>query len=186
MRKSYYAQILLALVVLATLAGCGKPKADLTPTGTPVAGRGEKSPGFNLTGVDGSTISFQPTKNPNGDATLLVFWSFRWDPNVATLLARLRELHERDAPRGLAIIAISYDEEPSGLRTFLAENKTPFPVAVGVDSTYDRFEVKALPTIILVDSKGKVAERWEGHFSTEELSEKISQFLPGRTGNSGT
>ena len=99
-------------------------------------------------------------------------------------LGNIAELHERYAPRGLRIIAVAYGEEPSGLRTFLAENKTPFPVAVGVDSTLSKFDLKALPTAILVDKSGKIADRWEGHFSTEEMGEKLKSYLPGRDGNS--
>lgn len=172
------------LFSLLGLCGCGKGTPSATPTAKTAPG--EVSPAFNLTAVDGSTVSFKPQDNPTGDVTLLVFWSFTWDSNVETLLARLAELHERYAPRGLRIISVSYDEEPSRLRNFLSSNKTPFPVAVGVDSAYERFGIKSIPTAILVDKDGKIVERWEGHYSTEELSPKITSYLPGRDGNSGS
>jgi hypothetical protein len=175
--------ILLLALALTGCGGGGGGKA--TPSVTPKAAKGDVSPGFNLTAVDGSQISFKPSENPNGDVTMLLFWSYSWDPNVKTLLSRAAELHERYAPRGLRIISVTYYEEDTAtLRTFLAENKTPFPVAVGRDSTYEKFAVKVIPTIILIDKDGKTVERWEGHFSTEELSQKISPYLPGRDGNS--
>lgn len=171
-------------LALLGLCGCGGQGQNPDASPTAKSGPGEVSPAFNLTAVDGSTISFKPQENPNGDVTMLVFWSFTWDDNVATLFSRLSELHERYAPRGLRIIAISYDEEPSRLRNFLSSNKTPFPVAVGVDSTYERFGLKSIPTLILVDKAGKIVERWEGHYSTEELSTPLTNYLPGRDGNS--
>lgn len=180
---------LTAAIILLTLTliGCGKGGANSAdPSSSPSGSKGQASPGFNLTAVDGSTVSLKPTENPQKDVHLVLFWSYRWDPNVATLLQRYAELHERYAPRGLRIIAVAYGEEPSGLRNFLAENKTPFPVAVGVDSTFSKFELKALPTAILIDKEGRIADRWEGHFSTEEMSEKLKSHLPGRDGNSGS
>lgn len=175
---------LALLVALWTVAGCQGGKPSSSSTGTPAVGAGGTSPAFNLTAVDGSTISFKPLDNPVKDVTLLVFWSFSFDPEVKTLLSRLAELHERYAPRGLRIITITYQEEPSAVRTFLTSNKTPYPVAVGVDSTYEKFQLQAIPTAILVDQAGQIVERWEGHYSTEELSESLAQFLPGRSGNS--
>jgi alkyl hydroperoxide reductase subunit AhpC len=175
--------ICLSLALLC-LCGCGGQGSGSTPTATPSSGPGKISPAFNLTAVDGSAVSFKPTENPNGDVTMLVFWSYSWDSNVKTLLARLSELHERYAPRGLRIIAVAYDEEPSNLRNFLSTNKTPFPVAVGVDSTYEKFGLKSIPTIIVVDKSGQIVKRWEGHYSTEEISTELSPYLPGRDGNS--
>lgn len=175
---------LVFVLFLSLLCACGAPGPGPSGTPSPGAGSGSLSPEFNLTAVDGSTISYSPLKNPNNDVTLLVFWSYSWDSNVKVLLSRLAELHERYAPRGLRIIGISYQEEPSNLRNFLSTNKTPYPIAVGVNSTYDKFGLKSIPTAILIDQSGKIVQRWEGHYSTEELSTAISPLLPGRDGNS--
>lgn len=170
------------LLALVCLCGCGGKGAKATSSPSPKTGA--LAPAFNLTAVDGSPVTFNPKQNPNDDVTLIVFWSKTWDSNAKVLLSRLGELHERYAPRGLRIIAVSYQEEPADLRAFLAINKTPFPVAVGVDTTYKKFDLKTIPTALLVDKAGKIAEKWEGHYSTEEMSTTISPYLPGRDGNS--
>lgn len=167
------------LFALLSLSGCGGG-GSANPSATPKSGKGQPSPGFNLTAVDGSPVSLKPQENPNGDIILVVFWSKTWDSNAKLLLGRLAELHERYSPRGLRIIAVSYQEEPKDLRAFLALNKQPFPVAVGVDSAYEKFSLKSIPTAILVDKDGQIVERWEGHYSTEEMATGISQYLPGR------
>jgi peroxiredoxin len=175
---------LFVALLLGLLCSCGTPGSKPGGSPTPQSSPGQRSPEFNLTAVDGSTVSYSASKNPNGDATLLVFWSYTWDSNVKVLLSRMSELHERYAPRGLRIIGISYQEEPSNLRNFLSTNKMPFPVAVGVASTYDKFSLQSIPTAILIDKDGTIVKRWEGHYSTEELSEAITPYLPGRDGNS--
>ena len=185
--------IVLGLTQLLWLGGCnnGPGENPTFPATSPTASSsassaesGEPSPGFNLAAPDGSTVEFNPKENPDNEVFLLLFWSYRFDPNVKTLLSRAGELHERYSPRGLNIIGVAYGEEPSGLRKFLAANPVPFEVAVGADSTYEKFALTSIPTAVLVDENGRIVERWSGYFTTEELAEKISPKLPGRTGNS--
>jgi peroxiredoxin len=182
---------LTLILVSLLLLGCQSPTDQQTPgpgdspSESPAsAGPGEPSPKFDLTAPDGSTVTFDPSVNPDNEVFLLLFWSFRWDPNVKTLLERTEELHERYAPRGLNIIAITYDEEPAALRNFLATHALPFEVAVGASSTYRNFKIESIPSGILVDTSGRIVRRWTGYYSTEELAEMISPHLPGRSGNS--
>ena len=183
---------LLILVLTFSLLGCQTQSTSTkeTPSESPVSGvvsgaeTGGASPKFSLTSPDGNAINFDPAQNPDNEAFLILFWSQRWDPNVKTLLQRTSELHERYAPRGLTIIAVSYDDEPAELRTFLSQNALPFEVAVGSDTTSKDFEVESVPTSILVDSNGRIVDRWTGYFDTEELAKRISPHLPGRNGNS--
>lgn len=171
--------------ILLTLVGCQKTGREGNSTNPTPSGQAKMSAGFNLTAVDGSAISFKPGSGPKGvDTTLLIFWSLHWDPNAKVLLSRARELHERYAPRGLRIITISYDDEPSTLRAFLSDNKMPFAQAVGVSSTYPKFDIQAIPTSLLIDKTGKIVDRWEGYYSTEEQGNRITPFLAGRNGNS--
>lgn len=183
-------KLVATLLTLLLIGGCSTSTPVSTPTSSasPSVSAGEESgqpsPTFNLTSPDGSTVAFDPSDNPDKDAFLLLFWSYRWDPNVETFLERASELHERYAPRGLVIIAVSYDEEPTGLRKYLEEHPVPFEVAVGVDSTYRNFKVSSIPTSILVNSNGEIVDRWTGYYTAEELADRISTRLPGRSGNS--
>ncbi len=177
----------LATALLLTMGcrggGDASPGATPAESASPVVEAGQPSPTFNLTGPDGSVVSFLPAES-EGELHLLVFWSYRFDPNADLLLKRSRELHERYAPQGLSIFGVTYDEEPGGVRNFLEQHPIPFPTAIGSRTVADRFELKAVPTALLVDSEGRIIDRWEGHFSTDELAQKISGRLPGRSGNS--
>jgi peroxiredoxin len=189
--KQTFVNLSLALVLLF-LVGCqpsdpGQSSATPNSQESPgdVATAGEPSPKFKLTAPDGTVVVFDPSENRDNEVFLIYFWSYRWDPNVATFIERASELHERFAPRGLVIYGVAYDEEPAGLRKFLNTNSLPFEVVVGTDATYQSFKIKSIPTGILVDTNGRIVERFTGYFSTEELTEKISPYLPGRDGNSG-
>lgn len=177
--------LLAALILLAGCRGDSEATGSATPGpgATPIVEAGQPSPTFNLTGPDGSTVSFKPAET-EGELHLVLFWSYRFDPNADLLMQRSLELHERYAPLGLSILGVTYDEEPGGVRNFLDENPVPFPTAIGSKAVADRFELKAVPTSLLVDSEGRIVDRWEGHFSTDELAQKIAERLPGRSGNS--
>ncbi len=180
-------RILLLLMVMLIAVACQpkpgpQPDASATPA-TESGQAGELAPRFELNGPDGSPVVFAPDKIVNDEVHLLLFWSFLWDPNVQTFMERAGELHERYSPRGLNIIAISFDKDPDALRNYLTEHKSPFPIAVGTSKTFEDFQLEAVPTSILVDKDGRVRERWEGYFSTEEQADTITPYLPGRTGN---
>lgn len=174
--------LLLLLAMLLAVACQPGPTPQPTPSAsaTETGQAGELSPSFELNGPDGSPVAFAPDKIVNDEVHLLLFWSFMWDPNVNTFMERAAELHERYSPRGLNIIAISFDKDPDALRNYLTEHKSAFPIAVGTSKTFEDFQLEAVPTSILVDKDGRVRERWEGYFSTEEQAETITPYLPGR------
>lgn len=181
---------LVTILAILLLAGC-QPSGPVSPSDSPttsgpsnVGSTGEPSPKFQLTSPDGTMVKFDPSQNPDNEAFLIYFWSYRWDPNVATFIERAGELHERYAPRGLVIYGVAYDEEPAGLRKFLSTNSLPFEVVVGTDATYKDFKIESIPTGIIVDPNGRIVDRFTGYYTTEELAEKIHPYLPGRTGNS--
>lgn len=180
-------QVIYFCILALLLTGCkNKPQDKPTALATPNIAAGSVASAFNLVGADGSAVSFKPGENPQGiDATLLIFWSLRWDPNSKTLLNRARELQERCGPRGLRIITIAYDGEPAKIRSFLAGFKLPFAVALAANNTLKNYSVKAIPTSILIAKNGKLIDRWEGYFSTQEQSERITPHISGRSGNSG-
>lgn len=134
---------------------------------------------FNLISATGETISFKPGVDKK--LTVICFFSVTWDPDGKALLQRLTELHERSAPLGLRIIAISYDEQPKRVKSLVKNLPLAFEVAVGAKSTYERFGLRAIPTFLIIEPKGRLLERFEGHIGVEELQSKIEAYLPGRS-----
>ena len=173
---------LCLLIAFALLVGCNPatdPGASSSPSPGQTGATGEL-PGFNLLSHTGETISFAP----GGDdkLTVLAFWSPTWDPDHQVMLDRLIELHERYAVRGLRVVVVTYDEEPKTVRAIAQKRRFPFEVAIGAKSTYQRYDLQAVPTFLVVTPKGEVAERFEGHLAVDKFVKKISNILPGREG----
>jgi len=97
-----------------------------------------------------------------GDVVLLEFWvsSCR---NCVEEIANLHALHERYAPRGLAIVSINTFESPEKVRTFRRDRwPMPWRHVVLEDETKSEqvvrtFEAASLPTSILIDRGGRIA-----------------------------
>lgn len=173
-----FVHILLLALLLCGCNPSADPNASASPSNDQTAS-GEL-PGFNLLSFNGETISFAPGSDDK--LTVLAFWSPTWDPDSAVMLERLIELHERYAVRGLRILVVTYDEEPKTIRALAQKRRFPFEVAIGAKSTYERYQLEAVPTFVVVTPEGKVADRFEGHLGIENFVKKVSDILPGREG----
>ncbi len=169
----------LPLLCLLVLAGChlktAGPKA--TPTTSPVA---TVQPFTLKSAQQEGAVQFDPDSD---GATLVAFWSPTWNPEHEAHLELLTELHERYGNKGLRIIAIAYDEKLEAVQQVLQQKIVPFEVALGTQALYQRFEVEALPTLLVVAPGGALIRRLEGLQTAEELKNDIKPHLAGRGGN---
>ena len=93
-----------------------------------------------------------------GKVALIDFWATWCAPCVAEL-PRIEALHRAHAPRGLAVIGVSLDDDEEAYRSFLAEHHPPWPViraGTAAGATADRFGVSELPAYVLLDREGKI------------------------------
>jgi peroxiredoxin len=97
-----------------------------------------------------------------GKHVLIHYWSAASDPCKVDL-AELKELQSRYASYGFALIGVSLDTNRQTLDEYLATNKLPWPQLFepgGPDSRYaTELGILNLPTMILIDDKGKVINR---------------------------
>lgn len=76
------------------------------------------------------------------------------------------------------LLLVSVDEDPAALEALLARHgPLPFPIGLDPDGRVAAaFEVRAMPTAVLVDRAG--VERWRGAaYSTAELDAAIEEAL---------
>ncbi|MEW6280953.1 MAG: TlpA disulfide reductase family protein [Candidatus Eremiobacterota bacterium] len=157
----------IALLVLAVLA-CGAPPQ---PAGSPAP----LADPLSLKRLDGSKLDFRP---PDRKLTLLVFWSCSWDPHALSEWRTLKRLDQAYRGQGLRILAVAYEEKPAALKKFLAGHPGQFDLAMGDAAAYEAYAVEALPTLVLVDSKGKILQRSEGVPDAPALEKSIREALP--------
>lgn len=119
-----------------------------------------QAPDFTLASVDGKTVSLAEFRNK--DVVLLDFWA-TWCPPCRAAMPELAELDAQYGGKGLKVISINQGEDAATVAKFVKE--TGYKPLVLLDSgpTSDKYHVRAIPTLVLVDKTGKVLSVQEGY-----------------------
>ena len=146
----------MAVAALMAVAGCGPRGGD---QGAAPRVAGPPAPAFEVRGVSGRTVALADFR---GRPVIVNFWA-TWCQPCRRELPSLIELQQRLASRGLEVVAISIDANPSDVEAFLKEQ--PLPFTIGLDpehQTADRFGVSSVPATFILDGEGRVVERVDG------------------------
>ncbi|HET7845680.1 MAG TPA: TlpA disulfide reductase family protein [Xanthomonadales bacterium] len=121
--------------------------------------KGDAVPALALPAADGTTVDLASLR---GQVVLVDFWA-SWCGPCRESFPWFAQLHERLAPKGLRIVAISLDEERSEADRFLASYPAPFTVLFDPEQTAGPlFALPAMPTSYLVGRDGIVRARHAG------------------------
>lgn len=131
------------------LAGCDR------------VGRDSSAPGpradFRLASMDGGEIS--PLDYP-GDVVLIDFWATWCGPchKQADILEEVYAELGGSEGNGVQFLAVNLGEDPETVRSFLADDPYPYPVLLDPqDSLSYEIGIYGLPTVMVVDTEGKVS-----------------------------
>jgi thiol-disulfide isomerase/thioredoxin len=118
---------------------------------------------MNLRGksVDGKPVDIA-AKDYRGKYVLVQYWA-TWCEPCKTDFAQLKELYNKYGKNGFAIVSVNLDTNLPEAADYLSKNKLPWPSVWeqgGLDSRLaNEMGILTLPTMILVDDKGKVINR---------------------------
>lgn len=146
------------------------------PGGVPSGGGGglTEVPDFALPDLEGRTVRFSET---TGKVRLLSFWA-TWCPPCREEIPTFKELQKTYGERGLAVVAVSMDEEGSSVvGPFVREHEIDYLTLLGTGDLEDRFRIVGYPTTFLVGRDGKVLERWVGLVPKSVLVKEIESAL---------
>lgn len=113
-----------------------------------------------------------------GKVVLVDFWATWCHPCVADM-PRLKQLYARHHDKGFEIVGVSWDENSESLKDYLAsQDGMPWPQLFdpnnpGVHAVAREFGVATLPTMFLIDKKGKVRSVKAQQENLEELIPKL-------------
>jgi thiol-disulfide isomerase/thioredoxin len=127
---------------------------------------------FQLPSVDGRKLG--PQSFP-GQVVVVDFWATWCMP--CRLQAQILEPIYRDYKgRGVQFLAANVGEAPEEVRKFLKEKPFPYPVLLDADqATASKLGVFALPTLLVVDKKGKVSYLQSGIADGDTLRQLIKK-----------
>jgi len=91
-----------------------------------------------------------------GHVVLVDFWA-SWCGPCRQSFPWLAAMHDRYAAKGLVIVAVNLDKDRARAGEFLEDYRVPFTVAFDpAGKTAEAFQVKAMPTSIIVDRSGAI------------------------------
>ena len=133
---------------------------------------------FTLKDMDESSHSLS---NYRGKVVMLNFWA-TWCPPCRQEMPSMQALYQRYEDQGFAVLAVNEWEDADRVFVYtgqLSENPT-FPILFDhKGEVADQYEVKGLPTTVLLNKKGQVVYRAIGgrDFNHPEVDKVIRTLL---------
>ena len=142
------------------------------PIGAPSAE--SQSADFRLASLDGAPLG---PPDFNGKVVVIDFWA-TWCGPCRLQAQILDELHREYDPGEVQFLAIDLGEDEATVRDYVA--KAPFPYPVLLDPTEElsmRYEIFGLPTVMIVDPKGRITFKRTGVTDERQLKDEIEKAL---------
>ena len=111
-----------------------------------------------------------------GEIVLLNIFA-SWCPPCVQEARTFAEFYKKYPPqKGVHLIGISLDDDKRELKKFISERNVKYPVYLAGQDFVDFYEVQTIPTLILFDKEGNVAEYAIGIASIDELTKFIDKY----------
>jgi TolA-binding protein/peroxiredoxin len=112
-----------------------------------------------------------------GKVVLIHYWSTWCEPCINDM-GKIKELFAQHGSAGFAPVGVNLDSEKKALDNYLAENRLPWPQLYEPGSLDGRLAnelgILTLPTMILIDRKGRVVNR---NLNINELEAELKKYL---------
>lgn len=162
---------LLAIAVVFSLLGACSPTVGRFPfasgPATPVA------PDFSFTTFDGSTLGLADLA---GSAVVANFWASWCQPcraEMPDLEATYRSVRER----GVAFVGLAVQDDSAASRALVDELGITYPAGPDLGNEIGlRYQVTGLPTTVFIGRDGRIARRWTGPISAQQLIAWIDEI----------
>ena len=148
-------RILYCLLLIVMCSNCANTRARPEP---PVLKHHEIL--AQLTDFKGASFKL-PTQKPR--LQILEFWA-SWCGACREAMPHMDRLYRQYRSKGLSVIAINVDENPSEALAIIAQIRPQFPVAWDpYEDVQHAYGVNTLPTILLIDEEGHPMVRLAGY-----------------------
>ncbi len=137
---------------------------------------GSKAPEFTGKDVDGAELRLSDFQ---GKVVLLDFWGF-WCPHCRAMLAHERELVQKYKDAPFVLLGVTSDEDAAAFRELSKQNSVTWrsiwdggrngPLA-------QLYQVRAFPTLFLIDAQGVIRKSWVGEPNQTSLDEEIEALV---------
>jgi cytochrome c biogenesis protein CcmG/thiol:disulfide interchange protein DsbE len=144
------------LVAAVVLAGC---------SGSSSSGPSSLAPDFSGVTLDGTEVSLAGYQ---GKPLVLNFMASWCGPCRAE--APDIDQFYRDNIGKVAVLAVAVGDSEEDIRALMADNGWTFPMMLDGDAAADAYGVSAIPTTLVIDSRGHITKRLVGATTAAQLS----------------
>jgi len=137
---------------------------------------GKAAPGFQLTDIDGQSISLSDFR---GEPVLLNFWA-TWCGPCRSEMPYIQEVYDERSEPGLVILAINIGESLTTVEEFMQDYNLSFPVLLDLEGNVaEKYNIRGIPTTYFIDSDGIIRDIMIGAFrSVAEIEDILSRVFP--------
>jgi peroxiredoxin len=147
-----------------------KEVTSLDPQGVDLTG--QEAADFTLRNLDGKPVSL---KSLRGQVVVLDFWA-TWCGPCRIEMPRLENLHKELKGKGLVVLGINQRETAQRARSYVEKSGYTFPILLDEKGeASDLYQVQAIPTLVVVDPKGRIAAHFIGLREESVLREAVTK-----------
>jgi thiol-disulfide isomerase/thioredoxin len=115
---------------------------------------GAAAPDFNLTNLDGNTVTLASLK---GKVVLLDFWA-TWCGPCKAAMPTIQKLHEAYKDRGVVILGVNtWEKNADAAKDYMARKKFTYGCLLNGDDLAKAYGVTGIPTLVIIGKDGRVA-----------------------------
>ena len=154
------------------------PVASTSPADRPQTTAASYPHQLALKTLDGKPVELSSLK---GKVVFLNQWA-TWCPPCRAEMPAIEKLFQSVDKNKVAFVMLSLDEDPQKARQLVMEKGFTFPVYVPAGPMPDTFAAQAIPTTLILDPSGQVAQRIEGmaNYDTDEFRQYLSSLYPAK------
>ena len=169
--------VVCGLWSVVCVAGCGPERigSDWKAIQPSVA-----APDFTLPQLEGPPVTLSALK---GRVVVMEFWA-TWCGPCRFSLPSLEVIHRRYHDRGVSVLLINEGENEREIRRWAGRRFTAPILLDATQEVGERYEVRAIPRLFLVDQTGHIVYAHEGYGGglEQSLSQILDQLLSGSHG----
>jgi cytochrome c biogenesis protein CcmG/thiol:disulfide interchange protein DsbE len=129
---------------------------------------------FTMQDLNGKAVKLSDYR---GKPVLIDFWA-TWCQPCRDSIPIIVKLYKNFGPKGLVVLGVSLDQGGwEGVKSFAAEEGVSYPILKGTEHAVSMFQVRTIPTLVIIDKKGELVRRYIGVGDDGELDKDIEAIL---------
>ncbi len=173
--------VMLFLILSVTfsgilLSGCASPDSGSGPATEYGPEVGKLAPDYKLIGLDKQEVSLSDFR---GKPVLVNFWA-SWCGPCRIEMPFLQEIHEEWTGKGLVVLAVNLQENPTTVKKFVENGGLTFPVLLSPCNEVPlAYNIRGIPATFFIDADGVIRDIKIGAFSgVGEIESKLAKIMP--------